>query len=204
MYFITLTLNWGNQLLDRTNYFVKEHVGVLKLSDTYDIIDPETQRNLGVAQEKLSFLVHALRLVIDKRMLPTKVEISEQVNGPALLTIKRGVTFLRSRIDILDRSGQAIGYFKSKLFSLGGGFYVYDMRDQLIAEVKGDWKGWNFKFLDAKGNEKGTVSKKWAGIGKELFTTADNYMISIAEDFKANSGLLLAAGLAIDIVFKER
>ena len=29
-------------------------------------------------------------------------------------------------------------------------------------------------------------------------------MISIAEDFKANSGLLLAAGLAIDIVFKER
>ncbi|KQZ40056.1 phospholipid scramblase-related protein [Duganella sp. Root1480D1] len=191
-------------MLDRTNYFVKEHVGVLKLSDTYDIIDPETQQNLGVAQEKLSFLIHALRLVIDKRMLPTKVEISEQVNGPALLTIKRGMTLLRSRIEILDRSGQAIGYFKSKLFSLGGGFFVYDMRDQLIAEVKGDWKGWNFKFLDSKGNEKGTVSKKWAGIGKELFTTADNYMISIAEDFKANSGLLLAAGLAIDIVYKER
>ena len=204
MYFITLILNWGNQLLDRTNYFIKEHAGVFKSSDTYDIIDPETQQNLGVAQEKLSFLVHALRLVIDKRMLPTKVEISEQANGPALLTIKRGMTFLRSRIEILDRSGQAVGYFKSKLFSLGGGFFVYDMRDQLIAEVKGDWKGWNFKFLDAKGNEKGTVSKKWAGIGKELFTTADNYMISIADDFKANAGLLLAAGLAIDIVFKER
>ncbi|KQV50992.1 MULTISPECIES: phospholipid scramblase-related protein [unclassified Duganella] len=191
-------------MLDRTNYFIKEHAGVFKMSDTYDIIDPETRQNLGVAQEKLSFLVHALRLVIDKRMLPTKVEISEQVNGPALLTIKRGMTFLRSRIEIVDRSGQAIGYFKSKLFSLGGGFFVYDMRDQLIAEVKGDWKGWNFKFLDAKGNEKGTVSKKWAGIGKELFTTADNYMISIADDFKANAGLLLAAGLAIDIVFKER
>ena len=191
-------------MLDRTNFFIKEHVGVLKLSDTYDIIDPDTQQQLGVAQEKLSFLIHALRLVIDKRMLPTKVEISEQVNGPAVLTIKRGLTFLRSRIEILDRSGQAIGYFKSKLFSLGGGFFVYDMRDQLIAEVKGDWKGWNFKFIDSKGAEQGTVSKKWAGIGKELFTSADNYMISIADDFKANSGLLLAAGLAIDIVFKER
>jgi uncharacterized protein YxjI len=137
-------------LLDRTNFFIKEHVGVLKLSDTYDIIDPDTQQQLGVAQEKLSFLIHALRLVIDKRMLPTKVEISEQVNGPAVLTIKRGLTFLRSRIEILDRSGQAIGYFKSKLFSLGGGFFVYDMRDQLIAEVKGDWKGWNFKFIDSR------------------------------------------------------
>ncbi|WP_028102248.1 phospholipid scramblase-related protein [Pseudoduganella violaceinigra] len=191
-------------MLDRTNYFVKEHVGLLKLTDAYDIIDPETQQQLGVAQEKLSFLVQALRLVIDKRVLPTKVEISDKANGPALLTMKRGITLLRSRIEILDGSGQAIGYFKSKLFSLGGGFFVYDMRDQLIAEVKGDWKGWNFKFIDASGNEKGSVSKKWAGIGKELFTTADNYMISIAEDFKANAGLLLAAGLAIDIVYKER
>jgi uncharacterized protein YxjI len=191
-------------LLDKTNYFVKEHVGLLKLSDTYDIIDPATQLQLGVAQEKLGFLVQVLRLVIDKRMLPTTVEISEKVNGPALLTIKRGVTFLRSRIDVIDRSGQPVGYFKAKLFSLGGGFDVYDARDRLIAEVKGDWKGWNFRFIDARGKEVGTVNKKWAGIGKELFTTADNYMISIAEEFKANAGLLLAAGLAVDIVYKEK
>lgn len=190
-------------MLDKTNYLVKEHVGVLKLSGTYDIIDPQTQAQLGVAQERLGFLLHALRLVIDKRMLPTTVAIAEKVDGPAVLTIKRGLTLLRSRIDILDRSGQSIGYFKSKLFSLGGGFYVYDTRDQLVAEVKGDWKGWNFKFIDANGQEVGTVSKKWAGFGKELFTSADNYMISITEGFKGQAGLLLAAGLAIDIVFKE-
>ncbi len=52
----------------------------------------------------------------------------------------------------------------------------------------------------------GVVTKKWAGVGKELFTTADNYMISLSD--RAPSGpdhapLLLAAGLAIDIVFKE-
>lgn len=190
-------------MLDKTNYLVKEHVGVLKLSGTYDIIDPQTQAQLGVAQERLGFLLHALRLVIDKRMLPTTVAIAEKVDGPAVLTIKRGLTLLRSRIDILDRSGQSIGYFKSKLFSLGGGFYVYDTRDQLVAEVKGDWKGWNFKFIDANGQEVGTVSKKWAGFGKELFTSADNYMISITEGFKGQAGLLLAAGLAIDIAFKE-
>ncbi|XLZ67803.1 phospholipid scramblase-related protein [Massilia sp. SR12] len=191
-------------MLEKSNYLVKEHVGVLKFSGTYDIIDPETQAHIGVAQERLGFLTHALRLVIDKRILPTTVAIAEQVDGPAVLTIKRGFTLLRSRIDILDRSGQAIGYFKSKLFSLGGGFYVHDTRDQLVAEVKGDWKGWNFKFIDANGSEVGTVTKKWAGLGKELFTSADNYMISIGQDFKGKGGLLLAAGLAIDIVFKER
>jgi hypothetical protein len=50
------------------------------------------------------------------------------------------------------------------------------------------------------------VTKKWAGLGKELFTSADNYVISLTDISAGNPGasaLLLAAGLAIDIVFKE-
>jgi uncharacterized protein YxjI len=74
-----------------------------------------------------------------------------------------------------------------------------------VAEVKGDWKGWNFKFLDTSGHELGSVTKKWAGIGKELFTSADNYMIALGEASQAGSApLLLAAGIAIDVVYKER
>ena len=58
----------------------------------------------------------------------------------------------------------------SKLVSFGGGFVVYDMEDRQVAEIKGDWKGWNFKFIAVDNVEIGTVTKKWAGIGKELFT----------------------------------
>ena len=68
--------------------------------------------------------------------------------------------------------------------------------------MKGDWKGWNFKFLDSAGQEMGVVTKKWAGLGKELFTSADNYIIEIKEG-TANNALLLAAAIAIDTVFKE-
>ncbi len=71
--------------------------------------------------------------------------------------------------------------------------------------VKGDWKGWNFSFLDGEQNEIGTVTKKWAGLGKELFTSAGNYMISInGEPEATRMTLLLAAGLAVDVVYKER
>jgi uncharacterized protein YxjI len=107
----------------------------------------------------------------------------------------------------MDQTGKPIGYLRSKLFSLGGGFYVYDMSDRQVAEVKGDWKGWNFQMLDAGGKELGTVTKKWAGIGRELFTSADNYMIALNDTTQANpalAALLLTAGLAIDIVFKEK
>ena len=100
-----------------------------------------------------------------------------------------------------------LGTFRSKLFSLGGGFFVLDALGNTFAEVKGDWKGWNFRFLDTSGRELGIVTKKWAGLGKELFTTADNYMIVLDEKTPRGgeqTALLLAAGLAIDVVFKER
>jgi hypothetical protein len=84
---------------------------------------------------------------------------------------------------------------------------VYDTLNNPVAEVKGDWKGWNFRFLDAGGNELGVVTKKWAGFGKELFTSADNYVISLSDHAPKErnvAALLLAAGLAIDIVYKEK
>jgi len=59
--------------------------------------------------------------------------------------------------------------------------------------------------IDKAENEIGTITKKWAGIGKELFTSADNYIIALNDEpAPAKAMLLLAAGLAVDTVFKER
>ena len=89
--------------------------------------------------------------------------------------------------------------------ALCGAFRVFDSSGNQVALVKGDWKGWNFRFLDENNNELGKITKKWAGIGKELFTSADNYIISMNETPSAGKAiLLLAAGLAVDTVYKER
>lgn len=196
-------------MLDRKTLLVKERVGFLKFGDTFDIHDPATGARLGIARETISPLLKVLRLLINKRLLPTLVEVREGEGdeGPVVLTISRGANLLRSRVSVRDRLDKEIGRFKSKLFSLGGGFHVLDTDDRPVAEIKGDWKGWNFKLLTTDGREIGVVTKKWAGIGKELFTSADNYVISLNETERppANaSALLLAAGLAIDIVYKEK
>lgn len=49
------------------------------------------------------------------------------------------------------------------------------------------------------------VSKKWAGLGKEFFTSADNYVINITDVAEDSSirPLLIAAVMCIDMVFKE-
>jgi uncharacterized protein YxjI len=192
-------------MLDRTQFLVKERVGFLKLVDVYDIFDPATGQQIGVARENPGAVWKLLRLVVQKRMLPTRIEVAEFPSERLLLTMQRRGFFFRAKVQILGPSGQRLGYFRSKLFSLGGGFWVYDDQDQQVAEIRGDWIGWNFRFLDVHGRELGRVTKKWAGIGKELFTSADNYIIDLNPEQAslATSALLLAAGLAIDMVFKE-
>lgn len=196
-------------MLDRQTYFVREHVGMLKFSDTYDILDPETQQPLGIAKEKPGALVQILRLGINKRNLPTKVFVYEG-NDPKdesklLFSIQRGFSLFRAKVKIITAAGEEKGWLRNRIFTLGGAFEVYDKNGNQIAMVKGDWKGWNFKITDSNENEIGTITKKWAGVGKELFTTADNYVISLSERPDPEKAmLLLSAGLAVDTIFKEK
>ncbi len=188
-------------------FLIKERVGLLKLVDTFDIYDPETGAQVGIARENIGVVVKLLRMLINKRLLPTTVEVREREDGRVLLTMSRGMTLLRSHVTVTDSVGKQIGLLKSKVFSLGGGFDVLDQLQQPVAEIKGDWKGWNFRFLTPDGHEIGKVTKKWAGLGKELFTSADNYIIALNETAAIRpdaAPLLLAAGLAIDTVYNEK
>lgn len=193
-------------MLDLQRYCVQEKVGFLKLTDTYDILNPDTQQLVGVAREEPSALVKWMRLVLSKKLMPTKVVVREVPGEEPVLTIRKPVTFFRSRVEVTDGEGKRLGYFVSKLFSLSGGFYVYDDKDQVFAQIKGKWHGWEFKFTTPDGEEIGAVTKKWAGLGKELFTSADTYIVTISDDLADQpvaKMLLLAAALAIDVVYYE-
>ncbi|MGV8982639.1 phospholipid scramblase-related protein [Clostridium sp.] len=191
-------------LLDKSTYFIKEQVQFMKFSGRYDIFDPTLNKQIGFAKEDPGTMIHFLRFIINKRMLPNIIKIYDTETDSIAFTIKKPFTFFRSKVSIYDGVGTCKGYFKGKILTLGGGFWVFDSSDNELAEIKGDWKGWNFNFLE-QGKSIGTVTKKWSGIGKELFTSADNYIISLDEFQQSQDKimLLLAAGLAIDLVYKE-
>ncbi len=193
-------------ILDRSTFFIKEHVGMMKLVDRYDIHDPDTDEKIGFVEEQPGQLVTYLRLLVNKQLMPTTIVVSDLTDNSVLFIIHRGVSFFRPKVTVKSPQGEMIGYFRAKLFSLGGGFLLFDANDQQVGDVKGDWKGWNFKLLSTSGEELGTVTKKWAGMAKEIFTSADNYIVALSPTIQSNRSLatlLLAAGLAIDTVFKE-
>ncbi len=195
-------------MLNRKTYFIREHVGVLELTNTYDILDPETQEQIGIAKEKPGVLMRVW-FFDPPWTLPTTVYVYEGSDPndeqKLLFSIKREFSLFLPTVSVRDAAGAEVGRFKSKVFGIGISFRVLDARGEDVALVEGDWKGWNFSFLDSSDNEIGTITKKWSGVGKELFTSADNYFIALNDEpDPAVATLLLAAGLAVDMVYMEQ
>ncbi|QDU30200.1 Scramblase [Anatilimnocola aggregata] len=192
-------------VLSRNLFFVKEQVGWFKAANNYDVIDPtNNQVILNCREEKLGFFTKMLRFSDYKRMTPFEVVIRTP-DGAPVLTVKRGVSLFLSKVDVLNESNQRVGGFKQKLFSIGGAFSVLGSNDQVVCELKGKWTSWEFSFKSGD-FELAKVSKKWAGFGKELFTSADNYMLQISDQVPADNPvrlLILGAVMCIDLVLKE-
>jgi uncharacterized protein YxjI len=189
---------------DTDTFLVREHVGFMKLHEAYDILSPNGAM-IGTAVERANFLRQILKLVVNKQILPFTIEVVSADQHP-LLYIRRSFTILRSKVNVSDANGNAIGYFKQRFFSLGGAFDVFDANDRQIASLKGDWKGWNFTFSDMAQQKIGQVSRQWGGMAKELFTSADNYVVHIERSKITDVRqvqLMLAAALCIDMVLKE-
>ncbi|MFQ3195164.1 MAG: hypothetical protein ACI9N3_001998 [Colwellia sp.] len=126
-------------------------------------------------------------------------------NDQRIIRIQRGISLFVSKVTVTDSEGNDIGYFQQKLFSIGGKFDLFDNQDNLVCQLKGNWVGWNFRFMDGD-QELAHISKEWGGIGKEFFTSADNYVLEISQDVPDDHPvrkLILAAVMCIDMVLKE-
>ena len=194
-----------NAVLKQNLFFIKEHVGIFKAANNFDILHPETQQLLMVCREdNLGTFTKLFRFTDYKRMTPFEIEV-RTATGEKVLTIRRGISIFLSTVEVLDENNNLVGRFKQRFFSIGGKFDVLDTNDQVICTLRGKWTSWDFKF-EQNGSELAAVNKKWAGIGKELFTTADNYMLSISQSVGKDDPvriMILAAVLCIDMVLKE-
>lgn len=194
-----------NPILSKNTFLVKEHVGMFKASNNFDIFNPESGSMMMTCREpNLGFFTKIFRFTDYKRMTPFHIVISDN-QGKKILSIKRGVTIFKSDVEVFDEGDRLIGIFKQKFFSFGGKFEMHDNQDKHLCTLQGKWTGWDFKFIQ-HGKEIATVSKKWSGIGKELFTSADNYVLNINESIPSDDKLrplILSAVMCIDMVFKE-
>ncbi len=193
-------------ILNQNLFLVKEKVGMFKAANNFDIFDPDTgEEIIHCREDRIGPFTKLFRFSDWKTMTPFHIDV-RTVSGEPILSVRRGISLFLSAVDVLDEEDERIGGFKQKLFSIGGAFRVLGQTDQELCTLKGKWTGWDFRFMAGQ-TELARVNKKWAGLGKEFFTSADNYMLQISEDVPPDNPvrqLIMATVMCIDMVLKER
>ncbi|OAI53898.1 RNAase [Planctomyces sp. SCGC AG-212-M04] len=191
--------------LQQNLFLVKEHVGFFKAANNYDVYDPATGKIILECREPhLGIFTKMLRFTDYKRMTPFDIRVTTP-EGEPVVSVRRGVSLFLSKVNVFDEEDERVGGFKQKFFSIGGAFKVLGADDQPLCDLKGKWTSWEYKF-ENNGVELSRVTRKWSGLGKEFFTSADNYVLSISDSVPPENPvriLIMAAVFCIDMVLKE-
>jgi len=192
-----------DKFFSNNTFVIDEEIAAFKLSNAYKVYNGEGQE-IGAIQEHKSFLRILLGLFLSDSMLPFELNILNE-DGKRVAQLKRGITLFMSQVRIFDENGKVVGSFKQRFTLLKPKFTLVNTLGKEIATIKGDWKAWAFDITDASKQKIGSVDKKWNGLGKELFTTADKYMVSIDPSLTDESTRIAIASVAatIDMILKE-
>ncbi|MFC1497891.1 phospholipid scramblase-related protein [Verrucomicrobiota bacterium] len=192
-------------VLSRNQFRIKERAEILKAAFNFDVSDPDTgQVIMEAREENLGRITKIFRFSSYKRTTPFDIAL-KTVDGQPVLRMKRGIPRFVSCVEVYDDHGELIGSFKQKPFSISGAFDVLDASGRFVCLLKGGLTGWNFRFLASDDIELARVTKKWAGLGKELCTSADDYMLEIDEAVPEGGiirRLIIASALCIGLVVK--
>lgn len=192
-----------DKFFSHNTFVIDEKIAAFKLSNAYKVYNGEGQE-IGAIQEHKPLTYILLDFMLPKSMVPFELNILN-IDGKRVAQLKRGLTLFMSKVQIFNEAGASIGSFKQKFTLMKPKFSLMNNLGQEIAAIKGDWKAWNFEITDAAGQVVGSISKKWNGIGKELFTTADKYAVNIESGLADETTRIAVASVAaaIDIILKE-
>jgi uncharacterized protein YxjI len=193
-------------MLDKNSFVVKEQGKMFSSRKEYDILDGETGQPLGCARQKVSGLMSVLGLLVGKDSIPLTIEVRTKANDSLAFAVRRRGFFLQ-KIEAVDAEGQLLGSYTKKRFSLSGGFHVYDKNGKHFADIKGKMFKAEYQFLRPDGRTPvGSVSRKWGGLAKELFSSDSTYGVQLdpeASNDRTAKTLILGATLAIDALFAK-
>lgn len=189
-------------MLDQNVFVVKEHAKLLSSRNTYDILDPETAKPIAVAEQKTT----AMAMLLGQILKPpaTTIEVRTKPGDELIFSVRRRGLLLK-KVEAVDAKGEVLGVYKTKKLSLAGGFHVYGADGKHLAEIRGKLLKADYTFYTPDGKTiLGSVSKKWDGVGRALFSSADTYRVEVkpeAADDPTMKTLILGAALAADALF---
>jgi uncharacterized protein YxjI len=194
-------------LLDCNNLAIKEEYSWVKVSKVFHVSDAETGEPLLKAHEpRLGWVVATCRFLDNlKRNTPFDLDIEDQ-DGEVAVSVKRGWTWFFSHVTVEDGNGVLLGTYRQKFTLLKPQFDLIGASGEKLCTMTGSFVGRKYEFKSESGDVLARIDQQWAGLAKEMFTTADNYLLKIDPQIPAGHPvrkLMLGAVVCIDLVMKE-
>jgi uncharacterized protein YxjI len=198
-------------VLGRNVFLVKERVELTKAktSDSFDLLDPETDEVLLECREPfLGPFTRLFRFLAEyASMTPIDVVVSLPNGGPQVVRIKGGVSLVtRSHLNVYDENNAFLGSFHRTFLSLGESFQVLNQQNQVVCELKGKLLNYEFTLVSGE-TQIGRVTRQWTVLNQELLKSATQYAIVIDERVPKDSParqLIVAAAMCIDKMVRKK
>eukprot|EP00092_Neocalanus_flemingeri_P045448 GFUD01050782.1.p1 GENE.GFUD01050782.1~~GFUD01050782.1.p1 ORF type:complete len:228 (+),score=62.49 GFUD01050782.1:104-787(+) len=132
--------------------------------------------------------------------------------GQEALHLVRPLTCCLGELEVHSPPGTVIGYVQQEWSFFHPKIMIKDERGEPVFSIDGPCLACNccsdVDFVitsTANGSEVGKISKQWSGLGKEMFTDADNFGVSFPLDLDVKvKATLLGATFLIDFLYFEK
>ncbi len=176
-----------------------EAITGIETRNRYEVLTPDG-RAVALAYEESGTMA---RLFLESHR-PLTLHIAD-LGGQDIIVASRSFFWFFMHLKVHDADGRAIGGIRRKWGVFKRRMVIEDASGNPIAEVSGSvFRRYTFT-IRQNGQEIGRVTKRWSGLGREMFTDADSFLVEMPvghdDDFQA---LALATAFAVDLDFFER
>lgn len=192
-------------LLEHDKLFVKQKAKLIELTNEYGIFDEQGAQIGSVRETGQSKARKVLRFVTNVDQFLTHKYAVAEADGTIALGMIRPAKLMKSKVIVTAADGAPLGAILQQNVFGKKRFTLQAQDGTAVGAINAEnWRAWDFQILDASGTEVGRISKKWAGIAKEMFTTADNYFIELGSAVTGTlRQLAMAAAVGIDTALKQ-
>ncbi len=174
--------------------------------NAYDVFDEDGAPVLRVEEQGSGF-VNLLKRLFVGTLRPFTAHVNDLATHQPALRLNRPFRFYFHRLEVTDDTGELLGWIERRWSWVRRIYTVYDASGREVAGLFGPiFRPWTFE-IHAPGErtELGLIQKKWSGLGREMFTDADNFGLVFTQvQDPGLRALLFSATVLIDIVHFER
>jgi hypothetical protein len=201
------TAGWqgGGHLLNEPILVVSQKAQLFEVNQEYAIRGHDGQvlgyiRQVGQSQAK-----QVMRVLTNFDQYMTHHLDIFDVHHNFLLRVTRPAKFMKSKVIVQNAQLQEIGQIVQKNV-IGKIRFDLVVGDHLYGSINAEnWRAWNFRIDDHTGTEIARITKTWEGIAKNLFTTADNYVVHIHRPLEDPlRSLVVASSASVDVALKQQ